>query len=42
MNEILLYTVMCLEEHGEGNVVYSEVCLRYRVRKILLRTMMCV
>ena len=28
---------------GEGNViVYSDVCLRYRVREMLLCTMMCV
>jgi len=31
------------EVHGEGNVnVYSDVCLRYRVREMLLCTVMCV
>jgi len=29
------------EVQGEGNVVYSDVCLRYRVRKMLC-TVMCV
>ena len=25
------------EEHGEGIVVYSDVCVRYRVREMLCR-----
>jgi len=29
------------EVQGEGNVVYSDVCLRYRVREMLC-TVMCV
>jgi len=31
------------EVQGEGNVtVYSDVCLRYRVREMLLFRVMCV
>jgi len=31
------------EVQGEGNViVYSNMCLRYRVREMLLCTVMCV
>jgi len=31
------------EVQDEGNVnVYSDVCMRYRVREILLCTVMCV
>ena len=29
------------QEQGEGNVVYSDVCVRYRVREMLC-TVMCV
>jgi len=29
------------EVQGEGNVVYSDVCLRYRAREMLC-TVMCV
>ena len=28
--------------HGEGNVVYSYVCLTYRVREILCTVCVCV
>ena len=31
------------EVHSEGNVtVYNDVCLRYRMREMLLYTLMCV
>ena len=42
MREMLHCTVMC-EVQGLGNVtVYSDVCLRYRVREMLLCTVRCV
>jgi len=38
----MLCRVMCVcEVQGEGNVVYSDVCVRYRVR-VMLCTVMCV
>ena len=37
----MLCTVMCAEVQDEGNVVYSDVCVRYRLREILC-TVKCV
>jgi len=36
-----VHSDMCVKRQCEGNVVYSEVCLRYRVREKLC-TVMCV
>ena len=38
----MLCTLMCVcEVEDEGNVVYSDVCVRYRMREMLC-TVMCV
>jgi len=43
VGEMLLFTVIVSEVQCEGNISkYSDVCLRYRVGKILLCTVMCV
>jgi len=42
VKEMLLRTMTMFEVQGESNItVYSDVCLRYRLREILLCSVTC-
>jgi len=44
VRDLLMYIMMCVSEiQGEDFVtVYNYVCLRYRLREILVYTLICI